>query len=212
MTTTADQPSSTPILDLAKPFPRPCGEHTTGRLAAPFLGAVAFIVMTENYASLVVPFGMVLIAFLSIVVHELGHLVAGWSVGWRFDGVTMGPIVIKRSRSGWSFRLTRYVWRGLTFMSFTRISRLRRKLITFGLGGPIASLACGGVALIGGEIVTGELGSLKLQSEPILQSCSRPLQRAGFRFGPTDIFHPQFSWSWHAVAHKVPKTALSGFL
>jgi hypothetical protein len=38
-------------------------------------------------------------------------------------------------------------------MSFTRISRLRRKLITFGLGGPIASLACGGVALIGGEIV-----------------------------------------------------------
>lgn len=73
-------------------------------------------------------------------------------------------------------------------MSFTRISRLRRKLITFGLGGPIASLACGGVALIGGEIVTGELGCLKLKSEPILQSCSRPLQRAGFRFGPTDIF------------------------
>jgi len=79
-------------------------------LAAPFLGAVAFIVMTENYPSLVVPFGMVLIAFLSIVVHELGHLVAGWSVGLRFDGVTMRPFVIKRSRSGWSFRLTRYVW------------------------------------------------------------------------------------------------------
>jgi hypothetical protein len=41
-------------------------------------------------------------------------------------------------------------------MSFPKVSRLRRRLIVPGAGGPLASLVCGAAALIGGEMVGGK--------------------------------------------------------
>jgi hypothetical protein len=153
MTLTGGSASATSILDLEKPLPGALERQVTGRAAAPFWAAVSAMVMTENYAALAIPFGIVLTGFLSTVVHELGHLLAGWSVGLRFDGITMGPFAMRRSRTGVSVRLTRFWWRGLTYRSFPEVSRLRQRLIVLGAGGPLASLVCGVIALIGGEIV-----------------------------------------------------------
>jgi hypothetical protein len=77
MTLTDGCGSVTPILDLEKPLPEALERRVTGRVAAPFLATVGAIVMTENYAALAIPFGIVLMGFLSTVVHELGHCSPG---------------------------------------------------------------------------------------------------------------------------------------
>jgi hypothetical protein len=118
----------------------------------PFLTTAALIVVTENYYFLVVPLSFVLLGFLSALVHELGHLLGGWVVGMRFQGIAVGPFAIKRLPHGWTLRLAPRLARGLTWMSFAEISRMRNRLLFLGSGGPIASLICGLTALVGGEL------------------------------------------------------------
>jgi len=84
MTKPTGQTSATPILDLLQPLPEQDSERITGRFAAPFLAVVAAIVMTENLTTLLLPFGFLLINFLTVALHEFGHLLAGWSMGLRF--------------------------------------------------------------------------------------------------------------------------------
>jgi hypothetical protein len=142
----------TPILDLLEPLPKVYDERITGRFAAPFLTVVACVVMAENYPLLAIVFGAVLIGFLAALVHELGHLCAGWAGGFRFDGITVGPFVLKRLRTGFTFRIHPRLASGLTYMSLNGICRIRRRAIFLGLGGAFANLLCGLAALIGSEI------------------------------------------------------------
>jgi hypothetical protein len=147
------KPSSpTPILDLLEPLPKPYDERINGRFIAPFLAVVACVVMGENYPLLALVFGAVLMAFLTTLVHELGHLCAGWAAGFRFDGITVGPFVLKRLRTGLTFRIRPRLASGLTYMSMIGIFRIRRRVILLCLGGALASLSCGLASLIGGEI------------------------------------------------------------
>jgi hypothetical protein len=145
--------SSTPILDLQKPLPQPLENRVTGIAATPFLMLVGAIAMTENFSALAIPFGILAAMFLSTVVHELGHILAGLAFRMRFRGVLIGPFVLQRSRIGWRFRLTRFWVRGFTYMSLPKIRNMRRRLFALVFGGPLSSLVCGAAALIVGEVL-----------------------------------------------------------
>jgi len=159
MTTAPEQPSVTPILDLLQPLPEQDMERVNGRFAFPFLTAVAAIVLTENLSFLMVPFGFLLINFLTIAIHEFGHLVAGWCVGLRFKGVRIDPFRLRIDSGKWKFKVRpRFFW-GFAFMSLDRVRRVRHRLIIFTIDGPTASIFCGIAALIAGEITLARYDS-----------------------------------------------------
>lgn len=98
---------------------------------APLFG-ILYLVLTFLFA-----------LFMAIVIHELGHLTAGWCVGFRFLYVRFGPIEITppfRVSLGSSF------WRvasGRTQMEPTRFSAIRVRMFVMIVGGCIANLASG---------------------------------------------------------------------
>jgi hypothetical protein len=151
--------SATPILDLQVPLPKPDAERTTGRFSLPFLTFTALIVFTGNLSFLMVLFGFVLIGFLTTFVHEFGHLIAGWSVGLHFEGVTIGPFVTRYKNRNLEFKLRPRFRGGLTYMGLDRLRRVRRRLIVLVLGGPLASLVSGAIALVGGEFALARYDS-----------------------------------------------------
>jgi len=86
--------STTPILDLLKPIP----SRKTSRLA--LLAALIFVIVaipigisigwaTEDWHSdgiiLLLP-----ILFVIIIIHELGHAISAWLVGFHLQGVSVG--------------------------------------------------------------------------------------------------------------------------
>jgi hypothetical protein len=159
MTTESAGNSATPILDLRKPLPTPDAERFTGRFALPFLTAVAFVVFTGNLSFLMVLFGVLLVNFLVIAVHEFGHLIAGRIVGLPFTGVTIGPFVTRFRSGKWELKLRPRVSGGLAFMGLARIRRVRRRLIVLVAGGPASSLLFGFAALFGGELARARYDS-----------------------------------------------------
>jgi len=152
MSTTTEQPSVTPILDLLQPLPMPDTERVNGRFAFPFLAVVAAIVLTGNLPSQSIPLGFLLINFLTIGIHEFGHLIAGWSVGLRFKGVRIDPFRIRVDSGKWKFKIMPKLFWGFTFMSLDRIRHVRRRLIICVAGGPAASILCGVAAAFAGEV------------------------------------------------------------
>jgi hypothetical protein len=151
MTTEPANNSATPILDLLKPLPEPDAERFTGRFALPFLTAVAFVVYTGNLSFLMVLFGFLFVNFLTIVIHEAGHLVAGWSVGLRFKGVRTDPFRIRVEAGKWKFKVRPRLFWGFAHMSLDRVRRVRRRLVIFIAGGPAASILCGIAGIVAGE-------------------------------------------------------------
>lgn len=159
MTSEPASNSATPILDLLKPLPKPDAERFTGRFVLPFLTVTALVVFTGNLSFLMVLFGFILVNFLTIAVHEFGHLIAGWIVGLPFVGVTIGPFVAKFRKGKWELKLRPRLRGGLTYMGLDRLRRVRRRLIVLVLGGPLASLVSGAIALAGGEFARAKYDS-----------------------------------------------------
>lgn len=147
-----DQPSATPIIDLLWPLPTPGSEKINGRFALPFLTFVAIIVSTGNYSFLLVPFGFLAINFAATLIHELGHLIAGWSVGLRFIGVRVDPFEIRLDSGHWKFGLRPRLFWGYTFMKLDKVRRIRKRLVVCIMGGPLASISFGLLAVVGGEV------------------------------------------------------------
>ncbi len=77
-----------------------------------------------------------------VVVHEVGHLLAGWMVGFRFSRISIGPLCLKiehgRLKVEGRGRLTGAA--GYAGMHVNSVRRLRRRLLIFTLGGPTANL------------------------------------------------------------------------
>jgi hypothetical protein len=152
MTTEPASNSATPVLDLLKPLPEPDAERFTGRFALPFLTVVGFVVFTGNLSFLMVLFGFLLVNFLTIIIHEAGHLVAGCSVGLRFKSVRTDPFRISIDAGKWKFKIRPRLFWGFAGMSLDRVRRVRQRLIVFVAGGPAASILCGIAAVLAGEV------------------------------------------------------------
>jgi hypothetical protein len=79
---------------------------------------------------------------LALVVHEVGHLIGGWLVGFRFSFVTVGPLKI--AREGGKIRLgflnARSLPPGMAASRPTDSRDLRRRMVIMIAGGPAASL------------------------------------------------------------------------
>ena len=68
--------------------------------------------------------------FVSVTWHELGHLLAGWLVGFRFVFVTFGPLRIAREAGGLRMSLinTNLVqWQGRALLVPTEFGDFRRQ-------------------------------------------------------------------------------------
>ncbi|HWX56076.1 MAG TPA: M50 family metallopeptidase [Verrucomicrobiae bacterium] len=81
--------------------------------------------------------------FLVIVVHELGHLVMGFCVGFRLNFIRFGPIQIS---PGFRFSLhprSRTGADGWVSMLFGTMDRIRPRFVAMTFGGPLANLVSG---------------------------------------------------------------------
>ena len=140
--------TATPILDSAV-LPKPGKKKLVSTLWGVLLGLVFAAVLIRNdrhHSRNSASDFMVLFYFASIlavvVVHEIGHLLAGWSVGFRFSRIAIGPFCLKvehgRLRLEGRGRLTGAA--GYAGMHVNGLRRLRRRLFIFTLGGPTANL------------------------------------------------------------------------
>jgi hypothetical protein len=144
MGTNTGQSLSTPILDLLAPLPKPHEDKANWPTLVILVGAFILIVPYDSYALLPAYF---VVALLTTTIHEFGHILAGWSMGFRFEAVAIGPIWIKRESGKLKLRPRSGITGGLTFMSLDRIWRVRRRLIVKVAGGPAASLLASAAAL-----------------------------------------------------------------
>ena len=117
--------SATPILDSAM-LPS-AGRKIHGALITIFVCSVGALVSSQivNAASdLRLGAGYVLLSWtlafaFVILIHELGHLIAGWAVGFRFSSFSVGPFWLHSEYSTLKFRLVRglpfFGWRECTY-------------------------------------------------------------------------------------------------
>ena len=103
-----------------------------------FLNAHNLPVWPIRHLVIVIP----LAVFLDIAIHELGHLAAGWMVGFRFSRICVGPLLLCRMNDGWGVSLhPALTWDGgFTAALPSHARRVRFSLLLFVAGGPVASL------------------------------------------------------------------------
>lgn len=141
--------TTTPILDSAV-LPKPARRKKTVNIVWGILLGLLFALVliyndqknARNTAAefmILFYFGMI---FCVIVVHECGHLLAGWSVGFRFSRIAIGPFCLKieHGRLKVEARGRLAGASGYAGMHVNRIRRLRRRLRIFTAGGPLANL------------------------------------------------------------------------
>src|SRR3954469_9009998 len=151
---------ATPILDSAR---LPSGKRKSfGSMALSFVFAILFAAVviaasnnarqTRNAPVDYVFATFILAIFLAVVAHELGHLSAGWVVNFRFDSFAVGPISLHLEYGKLRIRLRRSLPAGgYAGMRIDRIRKVRRRLLIFVVGGPIANLL---LALLGSVFLT----------------------------------------------------------
>jgi hypothetical protein len=85
--------------------------------------------------------GFVAMSILAISVHELGHIAAGWLVGFRFRFISIGPLSLglEHGMVRVRIRLERGAL-GYAGIRVDRVLRLRRRLLIFIAAGPAANL------------------------------------------------------------------------
>jgi Zn-dependent protease len=155
MTSKAQHPSATPILDSGV---QPKGRRKTlGGMLMGFVLAIPFAVVLISVTSQTRGFGAAAANFvgieslaclaLAVILHEMGHLLAGWMVGFRFSSITIGPMAVRleygRLRAGFRQVLPASGYAG---MHIDRIRRLRRRLLRFIAAGPLVNLLTAALA------------------------------------------------------------------
>jgi len=95
--------------------------------------------------------------FLTVTLHEIGHLLAGWFVGFQFSLLSVGPISLRRQYGKLKVQLGRAIpAAGYAGMHVGQVRRLRRRLLIFSSGGIVANLlTAAGMALFIENSVSG---------------------------------------------------------
>ena len=88
---------------------------------------------------------IMLLIWLETVVHEVGHLVAGWLVGFRFVMVTVGRLKLRATDAGLRLALTDKadVQSGSALMVPTTLHNLRARWLAMTLGGMAGNMLLG---------------------------------------------------------------------
>lgn len=85
---------------------------------------------------------------LTILLHELGHLVAGRIVGFRFRELMLFGIVLRRTDEGWEWKVNRFVYGGHAGSRAVGLHNLSRRLAIIIAAGPGVTIASIGIAAL----------------------------------------------------------------
>jgi hypothetical protein len=89
---------------------------------------------------------IVLLIWLETIVHEVGHLVAGWLVGFRFVMITVSRLKLRATDKGLRLSLTDQadIQSGSALMVPTTLHNLRARWLIMTVGGMAGNLLLGG--------------------------------------------------------------------
>lgn len=96
------------------------------------------------------PFPLVYAAlFFAVLIHELGHLLAGWYVGFRFRCIAIWPFALSLEHGSLKLRFLReFIASGYAGMDADTVVRLRRRLLLVIAAGPTANLITVPIAVL----------------------------------------------------------------
>ena len=143
------QVSATPILDSGILPPRIRRKRIagiiTGVLVGLFSGLVlARVVGEQAHTGLGPRYELLLFVamiILAITVHELGHLTAGWLLGFHFRSISIGVLSLRLEHGMLKIALRRDMLAlGYAGMDIDRVRRLRRRLLFYIIAGPAANI------------------------------------------------------------------------
>lgn len=78
---------------------------------------------------------------LGVAVHEVGHLLAGWAMGFHFNSIQIGPLLLEDECGVLRTQFTLdMIYLGYAAMHANTVHRLRRRLLIYIMGGPAANL------------------------------------------------------------------------
>ncbi|MGB8976294.1 MAG: M50 family metallopeptidase [Terriglobales bacterium] len=140
--------SSTPIFDSGVLPPRTSQITLQSLLlgfligTVPFLSAVILIMAGRqgNDSLDVSLLSACLVLVVATFVHEAGHLLAGWAVGFRFSRIQLGPLSLSIAQGRLRVRLREMTALGYAGMHVNRLRRLRRRMLIFLAAGPATNL------------------------------------------------------------------------
>ncbi len=137
--------SATPILDSAVLPQSVRRKKLMGTVVGLVIGIGLSAWLASDYEHLESdhPVGLAITAIfvLPVVIHELGHLLAGWFVGFHFNVFGLGPFALKVEHG----KLKAQLHTGMASLAYVAmqvggVSRLRRRLLIYIGAGPAANL------------------------------------------------------------------------
>ncbi len=140
--------SQTPILDGEQALPPARKVHWVLALLIGFALGGVLIALDRARRSpdpLIPPQGFplaVLAFYIAVLVHELGHLIAGLTADFELRLFMVGAFLLRKDEQGWQFRLVlrNLLWGGLTAQIARSDCDLVNRYARVVLGGPAASL------------------------------------------------------------------------
>jgi hypothetical protein len=109
------------------------------RHGLPYYGFTNFLIQLE------------IACFLSVAVHEAGHVLGGWACHMKLRRLEIGPFDWRIRSGKWEFHFDRgkiLTSSGCAAMVMTRLKNLRSQRVYIAAAGPVASLMLGAVALL----------------------------------------------------------------
>jgi hypothetical protein len=159
--------SNTPILD--RELPLPAAQSKTWRLSllgGAISGVLVFLCWYFDKTGIFPPLPYLLIGFLpalefGVLIHELGHVLAGLSAGFELRMLSVGGFFLTRETQGWKFRFfprRMLSAGGQTLMVPRSADRLVDRYLRLVLGGPAATMLLLVLTLMMAVVFPGSAG------------------------------------------------------